>query len=233
MRRGDEASARLIFRAIALGDDDAERAPDLRHRHRSAPRVSGNTPSAAPDSSDAAERAGALDLLRYVGVPGFAPGSSPAGQAFRAHLDAVLHRARHRAARLVARPDPRPRPVLRRVRDRARAAQPSVDVRDDRLLGRGARGQRARPRVRAQRGHRRRPPRRAARDAGLLPRRPGVTAARLGPHGADRRAVAARLEPHPRADLASVRVRPATRAVRVRRRPHPRPRRPADHRGRA
>ena len=89
MRRGDEASARLIFRAIALGDDESNEhliyATGIGQHHALWEHAKRNA-----DSSDAAERAGALDLLRYVGIPGFAPGSSPAGSSFHTHLNAFF-----------------------------------------------------------------------------------------------------------------------------------------------
>ena len=89
MRRDDAPSAQLIFRAIALGDDESKEhliyATGIGQHHA----LRGHAKREL-DSSDAAERAGALDLLRYVGVPGFAPGSSPAGASFHTHLHAFF-----------------------------------------------------------------------------------------------------------------------------------------------
>ncbi|MBE2317743.1 suppressor of fused domain protein [Solirubrobacter sp. CPCC 204708] len=81
--RGDEAGARLIFRAIALGDDDA--SDHLLY-------FTGGDGNLAPHAVHAAERGedleseGAVELLRHGGAPGFAPGASVAGKALRAHL---------------------------------------------------------------------------------------------------------------------------------------------------
>ncbi|MDA0169735.1 suppressor of fused domain protein [Solirubrobacter taibaiensis] len=78
--RGDDAGARLIFRAITLGDDDASDHLIFF--------IGDGTPAFwdVAERSAASGDEGARELLRSVGAPGFAPGASAAGKALREHL---------------------------------------------------------------------------------------------------------------------------------------------------
>jgi hypothetical protein len=84
IERGDESGVRLIFRAMALGDDDV--ADHLVFFVGEATPAFWDCALRSATSDHVAERVGAVDLLRSVGAPGFAPGSSPAGKALREHL---------------------------------------------------------------------------------------------------------------------------------------------------